>query len=57
MKEHETWAGKRRELYGEVFIETSHKDWGHRLFVWRKLHSTDPQCPCPMVKGHIMFKS
>jgi hypothetical protein len=40
------------EKFGEKFIETSPKDWDARLEAWKADHTQ----PCPMPRGHEMFK-
>jgi hypothetical protein len=37
---------------GEIFIETRPSLWEERLSAWRGDHSL----PCPIVKGHLMFR-
>ncbi len=37
---------------GELFIETPDYLWSARLLAWK----ADQSLPCPMPKGHIMFR-
>lgn len=52
---HKVWTGRKVTNGKEIFIETSDADWQHRLAMWKTLHYSDPLCPCPMPKGHVMF--
>ena len=41
-----------RNERGELFIETPDSLWSSRLAAWK----LDQALPCPMPKGHIMFR-
>jgi len=56
MEKYKFWDGRKVTNGKEIFIETDDANWSCRLSVWKKLCYTDPLCPCPMPKGHIMFK-
>ena len=47
-RKHERIARSKR---GELFIETSDRDWKERLEAWK----ADRTLPCPMPAGHMMF--
>jgi len=52
---YELWDGRKVTNGREIFIETNNADWSHRLALWKTLCYSDPKCPCPMPKGHVMF--
>lgn len=41
-----------RSRFGELFIETSARDWLERLEAWKADHTK----PCPMPAGHLIFR-
>lgn len=52
----ETWSGKKcqNQYNKDIYIETEGKDWHVRYNIW--IENLDKGCPCPMPKGHIMFR-
>lgn len=42
-----------RSKFGELFIETSDRDWQERLEAWK----ADRTKPCPIPAGHMIFSN
>jgi len=56
VKTYKSWQGRKvRNDRGEIFIETDDAQWHSRLRDWKLNHLDDPDCPCPMPAGHVMF--
>jgi len=58
-KSYELWQGQkvRNINTNEIYISTTDAQWQFRLAEWKRQHLNDPNCPCPMPAGHIMFRN